>query len=500
MKRTILYIMLISSIVTTGCNKWLDVKPQGQVTKEDLFKSEKGFRDALTGAYIRLNSTNTYGSNLTWGAIEYMACNWDIASGNANTTIPQLKNANYTNDGVRSIMDDIYQGLYKAVADVNSILENVDSRQSVFQAGSYNLIKGEALAIRAFCHFDVLRLFGPMPNNPGSEKILPYVQTVTTNIHPGLSYQEYTQQLLADLDNAEKLLKEADPITKYSVLQLNSTADPRVVEDSYWAYRQIHFNYYAVLGLKARVHMWLASGGDAISRQNAARYAQMVIDGKDQTGASTFRLGTFSEISAGDYTMSPEHLMALSVYNLTTIANNNFGESGNLMRYDFQSPSSYYYLSNLFPVSERTSDIRFGNMWQYKSLQNSTDYVRYNKYIQRQVNPILQVPLLRLSEMYLILTECADSKEAAETNYKAYCSKKGIPFTSFSGSDWQSDRRNKMIREYVREFFAEGQSFFTYKRMNVTTLPASWTSTYFTGNAAKYVAPKPLREINYKNN
>ncbi len=26
-----------------------------------------------------------------------------------------------------------------------------------------------------------------------------------------------------------------------------------------------------------------------------------------------------------------------------------------------------------------------------------------------------------------------------------------------------------MIREYVREFYAEGQTFFTYKRYNVTT-------------------------------
>jgi hypothetical protein len=499
MKRLILPLLICTGLLGAGCNKWLDVKPQGQITKDELFTTEKGFRDALTGAYIRLNSSNTYGSNLTWGAVEYLACNWDIA-GSSNTTIPQLKNANYTNEGVRQIMDDIYQGLYKGVADVNDILAAIDAKQTVFAPGNYALVKGEALAIRAFCHFDVLRLFGPMPNNPGGDKILPYVTSVTTDIHPGLSYAEYAQQLLADLDNAELLLKQGDPILQYSLLELNppGTDPTHVVSDSYWAYRQLRFNYYALLALRARVATWL-SVNDAAQKQNAAKYAQMVIDGKDRNGQPTFRLGTNADISSGDYTMTPEHLMALSVYNLSTIASNTFGDGQNgLMRYDFKNGANYYYLGNLFPPNESTSDIRYVGMWLPKTVSGQTDYLRFNKYIQRTDKPFLQVPLLRLSEMYLVLTEAADNKAAAEAAYSAYCSKKGIPFTAF-GTDWQTDRRNKMLREYAREFYAEGQAFLTYKRYNVTTLPSSWTSTYYSAVAARYVVPKPLREINYRN-
>ncbi|WP_136881529.1 hypothetical protein [Pedobacter hiemivivus] len=38
------------------------------------------------------------------------------------------------------------------------------------------------------------------------------------------------------------------------------------------------------------------------------------------------------------------------------------------------------------------------------------------------INQVLQVPLLRLSEMYLILTECAETKTAVET------AKRHMPF------------------------------------------------------------------------
>jgi hypothetical protein len=203
-----------------------------------------------------------------------------------------------------------------------------------------------------------------------------------------------------------------------------------------------------------------------------------------------------------DYTMSPEHIMALHFYDLEQKAKNLFGETGGLARTDFSYQDGYYYINNLFPVAERVSDVRWNGMWGYKVSAGKTDQVILKKYIQSadEYKQILQVPLLRLSEMYLILTECATTQSGAEEPYRFYCDRKGIPFTSFSNSNWETDRRNKLIREYVREFYAEGQTFFTFKRLNVTTLPASWTNNYFTGNATKYVAPKPIREIDYHNN
>lgn len=500
MKKIFILILLLQGLLNTGCSDWLDVQPQSETTKEQLFSTQKGFRSALTGAYIRMKGSNIYGGALMWGDIEYMACNWYNTSPN-NMTLTNLLNCNYSDENVQNRMNSIYENLYKVIADVNSILEEIDAKQSVFSDGNYEMIKGEALALRAFCHFDVLRMFGPVPTDVGDSKLLPYVKTVTQEIHPSLTYQEFTQLIINDLNEAENLLKKVDPVLKYSIDDLKKLNDGDfTTDDNYIGYRQLRMNYYAVLAVKARVYLWL-SGQDESQKANASKYAEMVINGTDLNGVPTFRLGIEQDRVAKDYTMSPEHIMALSVYNLETIANNSFGERGSYVRYDFSITDGFYYLNNLFPVNERVADVRWKEMWSYKTGSGETQYVMYKKYIQNTnvAAQILQVPLLRLSEMYLILTECASEQSQSETFYKSYCDKKGIPFSGFSSANWQTDRRNKLIREYVREFYAEGQTFFAYKRFNVTTLPAAWANPGFTGSAAKYVVPKPLREIDYHN-
>lgn len=501
MKKLTISTLLLGALCFSSCKKFLDVTPMAQTTKDQLFSQEKGFRDALTGAYIHLKSGNTYGGSLMWGNIEYMARNWDVISVNG-TALQALVNANYTDATVRGWLDNTYADLYKTIADVNSILERIDGKKSIFTGNNYSLIKGEALALRAFNHFDVLRMFGPMPDNPGTVAVLPYVKQVSTNIVTPVSFQEFAQNIIADLDEAEILMKNGDPILSYSLAELNPVSSDvstqPVVADNFYMYRQIRFNYYAVLALKARVFMYLA-GTDPSYKLKAADCARKVIDAKDRLGRPTFRLGKESDRARGDYTMSSEHIAALSVYNLESIANATFGETGQLARTEFNIQDGFYSLNNLFPVGERTGDVRWKGMWTYKL--STSNAATYRKYIQMPSQPVLQVPLLRLSEMYLILTEAATSKEEAEKYYTIYCNEKGIPFVDgFSAAGWEGDRRNKMIREYVREFYAEGQSFFTYKRYNVTTLPASWTYSYYTGSPARYIVPKPDREINYINN
>ncbi|WEK34037.1 MAG: RagB/SusD family nutrient uptake outer membrane protein [Candidatus Pseudobacter hemicellulosilyticus] len=500
MKSISTYILLFGCLLTMGCKKWLDVKPEGLSTSDELFASQKGFRDALTGAYIRMKEGDIYGGGLTWGFVEYMACNWELATNSGNTALPRLMAGDYTHATVREWMDNIYIDLYKVVADVNSLLAAIDEKKTVFTDGNYELTKGEALALRAFCHFDVLRLFGPMPQAPGTDPLFPYVKEVSKNIHEPLDYAAFTRQLLADLGEAENLLKDVDPFRTWSMAELNpaQNATP-VLRDNYLLYRQVRMNYYAVLALKARVYMWLAAQDPSLQGE-AARAAQLVIDAKDHNGLPTFRLGNEGDRVAGDYTMSPEHLMAVSIYNLEPMANGLFTENGSYFRYDFNVQDGFWYLNNLFPVNERTSDVRWKEMWSYKIGNGLTNYVMYRKFLQRTGNPVLQSPLLRLSEMYLVLTECAATKTEAEGYYSTYCAAKGIPFVNgFGTGDWLADRRNKLIREYVREFYAEGQTFFNYKRMNVVALPASWTYTQFTGRQERYVVPKPLREIDYNN-
>ena len=51
--RTEIYIgLLVLSFFTAGCQDWLNVQPKTSVQEEDIFSTEYGFKDVLTGFYM----------------------------------------------------------------------------------------------------------------------------------------------------------------------------------------------------------------------------------------------------------------------------------------------------------------------------------------------------------------------------------------------------------------------------------------------------------------
>ena len=68
------YICLLAGLLSfTSCNDWLDVDPKTSIAADKQFSSEYGFKDALTGIYLKLTSTNLYGRNLTFGYLDELA-------------------------------------------------------------------------------------------------------------------------------------------------------------------------------------------------------------------------------------------------------------------------------------------------------------------------------------------------------------------------------------------------------------------------------------------
>ena len=44
---------------------------------------------------------------------------------------------------------------------LRNLLENMEGRQELFSGHNYELIRGETLGLRAYLHFDLLRMFAP---------------------------------------------------------------------------------------------------------------------------------------------------------------------------------------------------------------------------------------------------------------------------------------------------------------------------------------------------
>ena len=453
----------------TACNDWLEVAPQAEKEEAEMFEKEVGFRNVLIGAYIRMKSNNLYGEDLTYGSIEMLAQHWT----NTDDLGKYLKAYNYEQSVVETKINSFYGNLYKVIADVNGLLNNIDARKEMFEGNNFEIIKGEALAIRAFCHFDVLRLFGPIPTNLPEGTILPYVTTVSIVPNRLVSYNDFTTKLLADLDEAERCLEGNDPILTASIKELSTLEMAQ--DDNFLCDRQMRMNYYAVCALKARVQLWLGNKNEAL------KYAQKVIDAKDPNGNVMFRLGSATDCANGDLIFSSEHIFNLNVYNLSDFkisAANTFYTNSTALKY--------------FWASE-TTDIRRGKMW--KEVYDNywwTYYYYMTKYTQATNMPVWaknSIPLFRLAEMYLIAMECGSIQNANDL-YKEVCIARDITPVTFGSTEELSET---LILEYNREFYGEGQAFYAYKRLGRSKIFG--TSTV--GSALIYVLPLPKAESLY---
>lgn len=268
----------------SSCNDWLDVEPSTEVDKGAMFKNEDGFADAMAGVYSNMTSDNLYGKNLTWYAVELMGGGATCMFGNnANyMSFSFQPNAGYYMDNLRnSFVDKVWNEQYNTIANVNSILSDIDEKQGVFVGDDYKVFKGEALGLRAFLHFDLLRLFGKAGQENLDTKAIPYETALSSQVYPMLTVKQAAEAMLTDLKEAKELLKY-DPMytggtcSKYVCGKVTGDATYRTryhIAD--WHNRRFHFNYYAAVATMARIYEWI---GD---KENALACAKEVIDAQE---------------------------------------------------------------------------------------------------------------------------------------------------------------------------------------------------------------------------
>lgn len=472
MKKLSLYSLLILVLLTSSCRKWLTIEPAAETTEDKLFASVQGYTDALSGVYLTMRKNYSPASFMTNGNIENMANLWYVTAGSFSPGY-DLTQHNYTSTAADAIMGAAFLNHYNTIANVNSIL-NALSTQNLLEPRVAKLVEGEALAIRAFISFDLIRTWGPMPQNPGTKAYLPYVTKKNKNAYPYDNYSTYMTKLSADLDKAEQLLFEVDPIIKYSNSSLNSSnANIAEYKDLFWYYRQNRMNYYAVLGLQARLKLWM---GD---KPNAFKYAKMVVDA-NTAGTKKFTFGTASDLTARNYAFFTEHLFGLNIEDFND-ANSSSGRFAGVVTPRTRITNDLY--------ADGVADIRFTQFYNLSSLTLGIQVASTMKYAGMvkalgNTSPF-SVPLIRLSEMYLIMMECAPLSEA-NTYYQTFRTAKNASYTPMT----ENSRPAVLLTESIKEFYGEGQAFFTYKRLG--TVNMFWSD--HTTTEAQYVPPLPLGE------
>ncbi|MFR7809643.1 MAG: RagB/SusD family nutrient uptake outer membrane protein [Butyricimonas faecihominis] len=145
--------------------------PDDQVNEETLFKTGEGYRTALNGVYKDLSVTSLYGREMTWGFLDVLAQCYDSWSINSGHIYDKALSYKYQDKEIKSLIQSIWSNSYNAVANCNNLIDRAQKEDpSKFAEGEEerNLIWGEALALRAFIHFDMLRLFAPSTGGESS--------------------------------------------------------------------------------------------------------------------------------------------------------------------------------------------------------------------------------------------------------------------------------------------------------------------------------------------
>ncbi|QPH41480.1 RagB/SusD family nutrient uptake outer membrane protein [Pedobacter endophyticus] len=464
-----LLVLLVFGVMTSGlfsCNKFLEVQPEDRFLSADVFNDEISANNALNGIYINLAKPDLYGGEMTMNTIDVMAQYYF-----STTRLRETLAYNYRgNESVRNVFSSIWRSSYIAILNANSFLAQLP-KSGVLADDRRKLLMGEAYALRAFVHFDLLRLFGPVyPTNPDQQAI-PYLTAATEKIQPILPAKSVLDSVLVDLNRAEQLLQN-DPVRSQGVVPVTGT-DPK---GDFVKLRNRRLNYYAVLGIKARVLLYK---GD---KPAALLAAKQVIEEAGKWFPWTDQKLTLPGIADPDRSFSSEVIFGVQNPDLYNQQRTLFAAA--LTTEGILAPSSGV-LSEVFENNE--NDYRLRVNW-VSGAGSGKPYKTFVKYQDVSNNALLfrnLQPLLRISEMYYIAAECSPDRTLAFRYLNTVRTNRGLPSLPDN-----VDISGALQRAYRKEFWGEGQTFFYYKRKALASI-SGYNQGPVQMNASKYVVPLP---------
>jgi hypothetical protein len=359
---------LTTTMLFTACSDVIEVEPIFQKDGADIFKSLDDYQFSLTGSYALLRQTGYFGSGgqttSTWGNLP------DMMGDNLVQTSEDLANwqpqVDWTFNTTESDVEIAWTAAYSVIAQANITLRGIDAFATQ-DAARVNRIKGQALALRAMAHFDLLRFFGEDYDRNSTKKGIPYISEVNTALKPArLTVKDTWDKIFVDMLAAETALS--------TVTGLNSATN------------KSNLDVNAVRGLLARMYLY------AKDYVRAESYATQVITAVPLASRTNFP-GIWKDASAA------EVIWAVSF---------NVGEG---------SPATGVYAGannrNRFrpePALEATfdqvNDVRFASYFA-SSTRSGVSRRILTKFLGRltAIDNVVNFKAVRTGEMYLIRAE-----------------------------------------------------------------------------------------------
>lgn len=410
------------------------MKPSNSTDADKTITTQADARVMINGVMRSMLASTYYGRNfLLYGD----AKGGDLTIASQGRGLDPLYTFNHqvNSNNYSSFWSDIYNNLLQ----VNNIIEGIEKLEAAGTTIDFKNYKGQALALRALMHFDLVRLYGKTYTLDKSALGIPVVTKVLDAYAKPLrnTVEETYQQIIKDLTAADLLLSK-DKNNGY-------------------------INYYGSKAIECRVYMTMGNYEKAFDAAveiiNANIYslydnAEWVSSWSAQFGKeSIFELkmakdeGSLGAGSLGFYYLRSKDDNAL----------------GNFMASD-------YYLDRL---NEDDTDVRWGIMTQ-DEISNTRKGACY-KYVGsvtksgdgKDPYTAVNIKVIRLSEIYLSAAEAALKKSTPDLpSAVKYLNAVRKRAPKLAAATTTTISENMIINEKSKELLGEGQRFFDMLRLN----------------------------------
>lgn len=470
MKKLFSKIFIVVAFLSMSCAEdFLDQIPTDAVSEDLVFTTTGNAWAAINGIhrsmFIRYDSQGQPGQGGVMILSE--ALSDDVVwTGQANnwfvSTTRWLNHINENSGDMRFV----WRFYYKIIANANMIIANIDGATGPAQ--DKREIKGQALAYRAWAHFNLVQLFAIRYDAGGANTQLgvPIVTEPITEGGPRNTVAEVYAQVNADLDEALTLLTE----------RRNAKS---------------HFNSGVVRGIKARVA--LTQG----NYQVAAQQANQARQGYSLMSPSQLYEG-FNNVDNPEWMWGSRQIDDQQTFFASFFAYMSLNFSSTNIR---GNPKA---INNLLYAQIPDTDARKG-LWDPNAANASlrdpfidemtlSNFAKRNfmnrKFLaQANASSVGDVPYMRAAEMYLIEAEAlarAGQNAAAQDVLFDFVSARDEGYTK-STNTGQALIDEIMIQRRV-ELWGEGFRFFDLKRLN---LPLDRTGTNHVGQVINQKFTEP---------
>ncbi|MCS6820703.1 MAG: RagB/SusD family nutrient uptake outer membrane protein [Microscillaceae bacterium] len=461
-------LIVLLFIAGSACDRVLDVKPTDILDQEKALQNLDDYEAALVGCYTPLRGAGYYGRAL------YILP--DMMSDNLAEITGSLGNYREMTDWfftpATGEVSNFFIAAYTAIGRANLIINTIGKFEATNQRKA-NRIKGQALAIRAMAHFDLLRIFGQSYERNSSALGVPIVKVFgQPSLKPKRNtVKEVYDAVFEDLLAAEELLQP-------------SNVD---ISEGSTGFNKNFLSLRAVRFLLARVSQY------AEQWQDAVKYATDAIGNlQPATGAA------YDGIWENDnYANVGEVIWAVRY--------NTIGEGRIAAPVTFFSGN---YLISFLPSQAlmslyNTGDRRINAFTRVLTTSGSAGGKRaVSKFLGRGGQPdgVVDAKAFRLSELYLIR---AEANRRLGNNTDAVADLNAVRNARNAGALSTAEQNDFFLaieNERRREFAFEGHRWFDFRRYKKgiqrgTDCQPPATACSLPADSPRFVWPIPQSEI-----